>query len=146
MNITPFLTALKHIILKQWDNNALRKGSFFWQNTSLTKGVGSLQLIGKLFCWRQNVWVIVSLTITTILHLMKELCPIPLCWVQNVSQSTIYCCIFLTIVVTLKKTCWNRWESVSTWFFKSFHEWNVQKHLFYCHISSAVIVGEFNSN
>lgn len=110
-----------------------------------TKGVGSLQLIGKLFCWRRNVWVIVSRTITSILHLMKELCPIPLLWTQNVSQSLFYdfffeCTkshfFFLAIVwwffrnnKKIEKKTWNLFEqmrkNVSTWFFMSFHEWNI---------------------
>lgn len=50
--------------------------------------------------------------------------------VQNVSQSSFYCCISRRNCCfrehSHKNTCLNRWESVSTWFFKSFHEWNVQ--------------------
>ena len=107
-----------------------------------TKGVGSLQLIGKLLCWRRNVWVIVSRTITSILHLMKELCPIPLLWIQNVSQSPFYdfseCTkshfFFLAIVwwfleLKNRKKSKNLFEqmrkNVSTWFFMSFHEWKL---------------------
>lgn len=102
MNITPFFIAtynLKKKCFKMGQQCALRTGPF-WQNTFVYKRCRLITIDWKIVlltteclghCFTNNM---------TILHLMKELCPIPLCWIQNVSQSTIYCTLFC---VSLKK-------------------------------------------
>ncbi len=93
----------------------LREGLLV-QNAINTKGVGSLQLIGKLFCWRRSVWVIVSRT-------MKIILP--------------------PIVKKLPKYLL---KSVSTWFFKSVSwmkcakVWCMTKKHLWLSFSSVVIV------
>lgn len=87
-----------------------------------TKGVGSLQLIGKLLCWRRNVWVIVSCEQYD--HssvLMKELFALFHCHGSKTSLNRRSIAFALCPLKKLVRTD----EKASQQDFLSFHEWNL---------------------